>query len=75
VPIVKYYTAQGCLAQGIAVIENKLQAFLDFCGFNFRGFQFASVYNSIICSSPLVLLSNLDIRGFCFRGFSFGSPH
>ena len=38
-------------------------------------FPFTVVYNPILFSSPLVLLSNLDLRGFCFRGFSFGSPH
>ena len=51
------------------------QAFLDFRAFDFRGFPFTAVYNSILFSSPLVLLSNLDLRGFCFRGFSFGSQH
>ena len=46
-------------------IINKVQAFLDF-----RDFQFnVVVYNSILFTSPLVLLSNLDLRGFCFRGF------
>ena len=34
-----------------------------------------AVYNSILFSSPLVLLSNLDLRGFCFLGFIFVSPH
>ena len=47
----------------------QLQAFLDFRGFNFRDFQFTTVYNSILFSSPLVLLSNLDFCGFCFRIF------
>ena len=47
----------------------------DFRGFHFRGFRFTTVYNSILISSPLLLLSNLDLRGFCFRGFSFGFPY
>ena len=54
--------------------EVPVQAFLDFLVFDFRGFQFTAIYNSILFSSPLALLSNLDLRGFCFRGFSFGSP-
>ena len=41
-----------------------VQAFLDF-----HGFRITAVYNSILISSPLVLLSNLDLRGFCFRFF------
>ena len=52
----------------------RVQAFLDFRGFDFRDFQFNAVYNSILFSSPLVLLSNLDLRGFCFLGF-FVCPH
>ena len=56
--------------------EIPIQAFLDFCGFNFRGFRFTAVYNSILFSSPLVLLSNLDLCGFCFRFFFVCvSPH
>ena len=43
-----------------------IQAFLDFCGFDFRGFRFTAVYNSILFFSPLVLLSNLDLWSFCF---------
>ena len=54
--------------------KRNLQAFLDFCGFDFRDFQFNKINNSILFSSPLVLLSNLDLRGFCFRGFYFVSP-
>ena len=46
-----------------------IQAFLDFCSFNFRNFRFNAVYNSILFSSPLVLLSNLDLHGFCFPRF------
>ena len=61
-----------CLHQ---VCRFLIQAFLDFFGFDFCGFRFTAVYNSILFSSPLVLLSNLDLRGFCFRGFSFVSPH
>ena len=51
-----------------------VQAFLDFRSFNFRDFQFNAVYNSIIFSFPLVLLSNLDLRGFRFPRF-FMCPH
>ena len=39
-----------------------LQAFLDFRSFNFRDFGFNVAYNSILLSSPLVLLSNLALR-------------
>ena len=53
----------------------QVQAFLDFRDFDFRDFRFTSVYNSILFSSPLVLLSNLDLRGFCFHSFSFGYPY
>ena len=52
----------------------RLQAFLDFHDFNYRGFPFTAVYNSIICSSPLVLLSNLDLHSLCFRFFFFCVP-
>ena len=52
-----------------------VQAFLDFRGFDFRGFLFTTAYNSIIFSSPLELLSNLDLRGFGFRVFFFMCPH
>ena len=52
-----------------------MQAFLDFRGFNFCGFQFTAVYNSILFSSSLVMLSNLDLRGFCFPRFFFMCPH
>ena len=47
--------------------------FLDFRGFDFRNFWFTAVYNSILFSSSLVLLSNLDLRGFCFwvKNWSF----
>ena len=48
-----------------------IQAFLDFCSFNFCNFWFTPVYNSILFSSPLVLLSNLNLRGFCFSMFFF----
>ena len=57
------------------LLETMVQAFLDFRGFDFRNFRFTTVYNSILFSSPLVLLSNLDLHGFCFRGFYFVSPH
>ena len=29
----------------------------------------SAIFNCILLSYPLVLLSNLDLRGFCFRGF------
>ena len=45
-----------------------------FRGFDFRDFRFTAVYNSIIFSSPLLLLSNLDLRGFCFHVFFSVSP-
>ena len=51
------------------------EAFLDFRGFDFRNFQFTGVYDSILFSSLLVLLSNLDLRGFCFRSSLCVSPH
>jgi hypothetical protein len=47
----------------------EVQAFLDFCSFNFHDFRFTGVYNAIIFSFPLVLLSKLDLRGFLFRVF------
>ena len=52
----------------------QLQAFLNFRSFDFRNFRFNAVYNAILFSSPLVLVSNLDLRGFCFRVF-FMYPH
>ena len=54
--------------------NSNLQAFLDFRGFDFRDFQFTAVYNTILFSTPLVLLSHLDLRGFCFCVF-FVSPN
>ena len=54
---------------GTMEILLQLQAFLDF-----RNFRFNVVYNSIIFSSPLVLLSNLDLRRFWFSRF-FMCPH
>ena len=53
-------------------IQNCVQAFLDFRGFNFHNFRFNAVYNSILFSSPVVL-SNLELRCFYFRVFL--SPH
>ena len=47
---------------------------LDFRSFDFRDYWFNAVYNSILFSSPLVLLSNLDLRGFCFCAFLIVSP-
>ena len=47
-----------------------------FSGFRFpQFFRFIAVYNSILFSSLLVLLSNLYLHGFYFRGFSFESPY
>ena len=51
-----------------------IQAFLDFRGLDFCDFWFSAVYNSILFSSPLVLLSNLDLRGFCFHVFFMCAP-
>ena len=56
-------------------VSISIQAFLDFRGFVFHNFQFTAVYNSILFSSPLVLLSNLDLHGFCFSGFISVSQH
>ena len=50
------------------IYGNTIQAFLNFRGFDFLDFRFNAVYNSILFSSPLVLLSNLNLR-FCFRFF------
>ena len=52
-----------------------IQAFLDFRGFDFNDFRFNAVYNSILFSSPLVLLSNLDLCGFCIPGLFYVSLH
>ena len=51
-----------------------IQTFLDFRGFDFCGFRFNAVYNSILFSSPLVLITNLDFRGFASPVFLF-CPH
>ena len=56
------------------IINFSLQVFLDFRGFDFRNFRFNAVYNSILFSSPLVLLGNLDLRSFCLPCF-FMCPH
>ena len=61
----------------VSFIESILcttQAFRGFRGFDFRNFQFTTVYNSILFSSHLVLLSNLDLSSFCLR-VSFMCPH
>ena len=52
-----------------------IQSFLKFHGFNFQDFLFTMVYDSILFSFPLVLLSSLNLRGVCFWGFIFVSPH
>ena len=36
-----------------------IQAFLDYRGFNFRDFRSTAVYNSILFSSPLVLVTSI----------------
>ena len=46
-----------------------MQAFLHFRGFDFHYFWFTAVYDSILFSSPVVLLSNLDLHSFCFHFF------
>ena len=56
-------------------VQFHIQAFLNFRGFDFHDFRFTTVYNSILFSSPLVLLSNLDLHGFCFCAITFVSPH
>ena len=66
--------ALACSCQKASILS-PIQVFLNFRSFDFRGFQFTAVYNSILFSSPLVLLSNLHLRGFCFRGFFLESPH
>ena len=55
-------------------VEIGWQFFLDFCSFHFLIFRFNAVYNSILFSSPLGLLSNLDLRCFSFPHF-FMCPH
>ena len=54
--------------------DTVLQAFLNFRGFDFRDFLFSTVHNSILFSSPLVLVSNLDLCGFCSAAFIL-CPH
>ena len=43
--------SQKILVSARLRLKNCIQAFLDFRGFNFRGFQFTAVYNSILFSS------------------------
>ena len=47
---------------------------LNFRCFDFCDFWFNAVYNAILYSFPLVLLSSLDLGSFCFLRF-FMSPH
>ena len=56
-------------SRDLSYAEKRIQAFLDFRGFDFRHFRFTAVYNSILFSSPLVLLSNLDLCDFPFLLF------
>ena len=51
-----------------------IKEFLDFRDYDIYNFQFTAVYNSILFSSTLVLLSNLDLRGFWFCVFCV-CPH
>ena len=44
------------MLQTTATMLCYVKAFLDFQGFDFRSYQFNTVYNSILLSSPLVLL-------------------
>ena len=70
-----------CVAPGTDHLEPykrtkiNVQAFFDFCSFHFRDFRFNAIYDSILFSSPLVLLSNLNLHGFCFPRFFFMCPH
>ena len=57
------------MASEVTVLEFQVQAFLTFCGYDFRNFGYNAVHSSILFSFPLVLLSNLDLRGFAFHGF------
>ena len=61
-------------SDGSTCTWNCIKAFLDFQDFDFRNFRFTTVYNSILFSFPLVLISNLHLHCFCFRGF-FLCPH
>ena len=68
---IRVNTASEFLAgNGDFCLTSTVQAFLDF-----RDFRFNAVYNSILFSSPLVLLSNLDLRGFRFPQIFYVSPH
>ena len=73
--ITKSFSEAFWMKQWTRLFTTKVQAFLHFHGFDFRGFRFTAVYNSLPISSHLVLLSNLNLRSFCFRSFSFGSPY
>ena len=57
------------------ISRRSVQAYLDFHGFCFCDFRFNMGHNSILFSSPLVLLlSNLDIRSFSFPMFFLCFP-
>ena len=58
-----------------AKINYGVQVFLYFCSFDICDFGFNAVYNSILFSSPLVLLRNLDLCGFCFPQFFLCVSH
>ena len=61
-------------AASFCCAKSPLPVTLDFRNFDFRDFRFTAVYNSILFSSLLVLLSNLDFRGLCLLGFIL-CPH
>ena len=56
-------------------LKKLIQAFFHFCSFDFCNFLFSAVFNPILFSSLLVLLSNLDSHGFCFPRFFYVSLH
>ena len=62
------------MASEVTVLEFQVQAFLTFCGYDFRNFGYNTVHSSILFSFPLVLLSNLNLRGFLLPQF-FICPH
>ena len=65
------HLSKSAFQSWICKVQLTIPAFLDFRGFNLHNFWF---YNSILFSSPLVLISNLDLHGFLFLRF-FLCPH
>ena len=49
-----FLLVQSELRSKFAPYVTYIQAFLDFCGFDFRNFRFNKVHNSTLFSSPLV---------------------